>query len=397
MEVEECIKIVEENLSEIKESELVDIADSNGRVCACDVFSLINVPPYNKSAMDGYAVCYKDIETASRETPVVLDVIAEILAGDFKEVSYRKNAAVRVMTGSYIPDGFDTVVKQEDTDYGEDKVQIYTSLPFNMNYCPVGEDLKKGDAIIQKGTLITPLKIALMASCGISKVECKRQVHATVISTGTELTNAGETLAPGKIYSSISYMLSSSLKSAGVVVDEVCLVEDKEEEIIKKIQAKSDIIITTGGVSVGKKDLLPLVLESLKANLLFSRANIQPGTPTLAAMLGDKFLLCLSGNPYAAMVNYEIYIWNALSVLLGCKELRSKTKTATLQSPYNKINKNRRFIRAFYQDGKVTLPDSNNKSSVISNMTECNCFIDIPSGKAVAVGDEVTVVMMKCL
>ena len=405
MEIEEALSILENAVTPVEEKEDCQLSDAYGRIAAVDIFAPINVPPFAKSAMDGYAVRAADVAGASEDAPVQLKVRGQLFAGDWIEGPVVDAAAcsdglppaVRVMTGSPLPAGFDSVVMQEDTDYGEDTVLIYKSVRPGQNYCPVGEDIKKESLVLKAGSKIGRIHIGLLASLGIEKIQVRRKIRTAIISTGSELTEAGKPLAPGKIYSSIAPMLSSSINNSAVTkVIENQIVSDNEEEIagaIKNAVSQADIIITTGGVSVGKKDLLPLVLESLGVKKLFSQVNIKPGTPTRAGLLDGKLILSLSGNPYAALVNFDLYFYQAISLLTGCKELSLQKKEALLINPYEKISGRRCLLRACYEDGNVSIQLQNNKSSVISSMVDCNCYLDLPAGTSVKKGDRLQVWM----
>ncbi|EID85183.1 molybdenum cofactor synthesis domain-containing protein [Treponema sp. JC4] len=396
MELEEAVSILKNALAPLTETELCPLTQAHGRIAASDLYAPINVPPFAKSAMDGYAVRAADVAGASGETPVELKVTGQLFAGDWQE-NAPVEGAVRVMTGSPIPEGFDAVVMQEDTDYGEKKVLIYSPVRAGQNYCALGEDIKKDSLVLKAGTKIGRAHIGLLASLGIAEIEVRRKVKVAIITTGCELLEAGKALAPGKIYSSIAPMLSSAVLLAGQTVIENHIVSDDEKAIssaIKNAANTADIIITTGGVSVGKKDLLPAVLDSLTAKKLFSHVKIQPGTPTLVSLLNKRLILSLSGNPYAALANFDIYFYHAIAVLTGCPELAPQTKDAVLKSPYEKINKMRRLVRARYQDGYVSLPSQNHASSVISNLTECNCYLDAPATRRLSLNDKVRIIMI---
>ena len=407
MEIEEAVSILKNALKPIEETEFCPLSEAFGRIAACDVFAPINVPPFAKSAMDGYAVRAADVADAS-EAPVQLKVIGELFAGDWELPPVSTAAtcqsqstllpAVRVMTGSPVPEGFDAVVMQEDTDYGEDIVRIYKSVQPFQNYCAVGEDIKKDSLVLKSGSKIGRSHIGILASLGILEVEVLRKVKVAIISTGSELFQAGRPLPPGKIYSSIAPMLISSLQNADACLIKNQLVKDDEIEITSAIKDSAGIayiIITTGGVSVGKKDLLPDILNTLGTRKLFSHVNIQPGTPTLASLLDGKLILSLSGNPYAALANFDIYFYHAISVLNENPEIEPEKKTAILASDYEKINKMRRLVRARYEDGKVSLPANNHNSSVIGNLTGCNCYLDLPAQSHIKKGDKVEILMMK--
>lgn len=394
LEIEECLHRLLQEIKPMKRIESVPLMESLGRVLGEDIIAAEMVPPFPKSAMDGYAVRAEDIQGASKEQPVTLTVAGELLAGDYSELPYREKTAVRVMTGSYVPEGYDAVVRQEDTDYGEEIVTLYKSVPSGGNYCQMGEDIRKGDVVLQKGTRITSLHIGILASLGEAQIPVYKAAETAVISTGTELTAVGDRLLPGKIYSSISYLLAAEIGREGLRVwgpelcaDEEVLLEDR----LRLAAEQADLIITTGAVSVGKKDIVPTVLEHLGARILFRRANIQPGTPTLAAVFQGKVILALSGNPYAALANFEIYFWPAMAKLMHSDSFRTVTTEAVLDSDYHKVNHLRRFIRAYAEDGKVCIPSNTHASSVLYNLVQCNCFIDLESGRAVQRGDTVKI------
>ncbi len=394
LEIEECLERILDNISLSKNLIMVDIMDCHGMVLGEDVISGMMVPHFPKSAMDGYAVRAADVATASSDAPVKLHVIGELLAGDYEEIKYRENTAVRVMTGAYVPEGYDAVIKQEDTDYGEDVVEIRASIKPFMNYCKVGEDIRAGEVVIKKGTKLSSVHMGLMASLGIASVCVRKPVDVAIISTGSELIGIGEMIRPGKIYNSIAYMLVGALKKEGINVCSVTTCADEEDLLKSKLESAvgaADFVITTGAVSVGKKDIVPKVLADMGAKELFHGANIQPGTPTMASVLNGKVVLSLSGNPYAAMANFELYFWPAMAKMMGSESFDVKCEKVILASEYPKKNKLRRLIRAYAEDGMVTIPSSVHASSVIGNLTECNCFIDLEAGREVASGDEVMV------
>ncbi len=396
-EIEECLErmLRETCLQEVQE---VSLEEAVGCVLAETVYAGMSVPPFPKSAMDGYAVRAIDLAGASKENPVVLQVQGELLAGDYAEIICKEATAVRVMTGAYVPEGYDAVVKQEDTDYGEDCVSVYTETKSYMNYCKVGEDIREGDVVVEKGTRLSPVHIGLIAGVGQDNVQVYRPVKVAIICTGSELCEAGEPLPKGKIYNNISHILAAGIRREGLQVVSRQICADEELVLTEKLTealAVADVVITTGAVSVGKKDIVPDVLEGIGARILFRRANIQPGTPTTASVKEGKLILSLSGNPYAAIVNFEIYFWAVVARMMSNESFEVKKETAILQSEYDKVNRMRRFIRARAENGKVYLPTGVHASSVIQNLTECNCFIDLEPGRSVGVGDEVRIRYIK--
>lgn len=393
-ELEECLEALLTEINPIDKIESVNLTSACDRIIGEDIVAQMMIPPYPKSAMDGYAVRAEDTIGADREHPVQLQVVGELFAGDHEQLPCQPGCAVRVMTGSYVPEGYDAVIRQEDTDYGEEQVQVCRSITTGTNYCCVGEDIRKGDQILTQGTHLTALHIGLLASLGIYRVPVYKRIRCSILSTGSELMAPGLPLLPGKIYNSIAYMLQASMEKQGIQVPYMEICGDEKEELKKQLQKAlelADVVITTGGVSVGKKDLLPEVLEELGAKKIFSRANIQPGTPTIGSVLDGKVILSLSGNPYAAYANFEYYFWELSSYVSQDESLRVRTENAVLSSPYPKVNKLRRFVRAYAEEGRVTLPTAVHASSVLSNMRDCNCFIDIEPGRELRQGDEVRI------
>ena len=397
-EIEECLERLLEKIRRKETTISVPITECEGMILAEDIAAKMMVPPFPKSAMDGYAVRAADIAGASRENPVVLKVAGELLAGDYEEIPYVKKTAVRVMTGSFVPDGYDAVIRQEDTDYGETKVTVYREIAPFTNYCRTGEDIRAGETVIPANTRLTPLHLGLLASLGVDLVCVRQPAQIAILSTGTELTEVGSPLLPGKIYNSIAYILSADIRRQGLSVISMETCADEETLLTQKLLTaleKADFVITTGAVSVGKKDVMPAVLKSVGAEILFQRANIQPGTPTLASEIHGKMVLSLSGNPYAAIANFEVYFWAAMAKMMGNASYEPRRGKAVLRSEYKKVNRGRRLIRAFCRNGEVTLPASVHASSVIQNLTACNCFIDLEAGRAVQPGDEVRILYFK--
>lgn len=397
-ELEECLEALLAEIKPIDQTEYITLEDACDRVLSEDIFADMMIPPYPKSAMDGYAVRAEDTAGADREHPIRLQVAGELFAGDHVQIPCRSGYAVRVMTGSYVPEGYDAVIRQEDTDYGEEQVQIYRSITAGTNYCCVGEDIRKGEQIFAQGTHLTALHIGLLASLGIHKVPVYERIKCSILSTGSELMAPGTPLLPGKIYNSIAYMLRASMEKWGIVVPCMEICGDEKELLKEQLQRAlqlADIVITTGGVSVGKKDLLPDVLEELGAEKIFSHANIQPGTPTIGSVLDGKVILSLSGNPYAAYANFEYYFWELAAYFTQDASLKVRRERAVLSDPYPKINRLRRFVRAYAEDGRVTLSTAVHASSVLSNMRDCNGFIDIEPGRELHPGDEVKIQYFK--
>ena len=396
IELEPALEKILRAIEPQKKTHTIPLLEALGQISSEDIFSSVQVPAFNRSAMDGYAVVSANTTDASKESPIVLPVGEERLAGDYNEKYISPTVAVRVMTGACVPDGFDAVVKQEDTNCGEDKVEIYNEAKPFQNYSRAGEDIQINDRLISKMTKLTPVHLGILASAGIFEVNVFRPLKVGVVFTGDELETDKVSLKRGKIYNSNKYTLLGNLKILGCESIHIQLGDDAASvcEIIKKWIPLVDIMITTGGVSVGKKDIMHEVITRLGARKLFWRVNIQPGTPVLASTYKNKLILSLSGNPFAAFVNFELLVKPALNAMRHYPGLYIK-KRAILWDAYEKKSKKRRFLRAFYQDGTVFLPASHHESSIISNMKECNCLIDIPAGtERLKKGAKIQVVLM---
>lgn len=392
--VKESQKILKENIKTCRDMEKVSLYEAVDKILAEDLYSPINVPEFPKSAMDGYAVRSEDFIDLK---PKKLKVMDKVVAGDSIEISANKNTAIRIMTGGEIPRGYDAIVKQEDTDYGQDIVQI-NKIPKKYDfYCPMGEDIKKGELLIKKGTLIRGVHIGIIASVGLEKVNIIKPLKTSILSTGSELLAPGEKLEPGHIYGSTNYIMGTEILKSGIklVRSDICKddMESLEREILSELET-CDVLITTGGVSVGEKDLLPDVMKKIGAKELFRRINIKPGTPVMASKYEDKIILSFSGNPYASLVNFRVLYWPLVSSYYDSKDLDNKIIETKIASGYLKPSRLERYVRAKYSDGKVYLHDTH-KSSVISNLTDCNCFIIQKENTELEEGDKVDIILLE--
>ena len=397
MEIKEAKQLMIESAVGIsRDDEEISVLKCIGRVIAEDIVAPFSVPSFPKSAMDGYAVNSVDIRGATREKPVGLEVAGEMLAGDYKEIEYVPGRAVRIMTGAFVPQGYDAIVKQEDTDYGEDRVCVYKPVKAFANYCKVGEDIMMGETVIKANTVLTRAHVGMLASLGIVSVKVKQKPTVGILCTGSELLAPGDRPVPGKIFNSISYMLAASLEERGISYKTV-ICEDEVNAITENILNfldSCDVVITTGGVSVGKKDLLPQVINQIGATQLFKRVNIKPGTPTTASVREGKIILSLSGNPYAALCNFDYYFWDLIAHIADDENWKNKVVTAVLQDSYPKKENTKRFLRARIEDGVVSL-EKVNASSVISNLNQCNSYVIIDANREYKKGDEVMVLKIK--
>lgn len=371
--------------------ERVPLARSFGRRLAEDLFADHPVPHFRRSGVDGYAVLAADIECASPEHPVPLRVIEQIPSGTVPQKVVTTGHAARIMTGASLPEGADTVVMLEMTDtqpeHGElASVWIKKSLPAGQNVTPVAGEIKSGERLLEKGALIGPGEAAILATFGYSSVPVYGKPRAAIFSTGSELLNVEEPLSPSRIRNSNSYMLAAQVEAAGGVPlimpplpDDAKLVQKAIEEAF----TEADLVITSGGVSVGDYDVLVDVFGRWEGKLLFNKVSMRPGTPTSAALWKDKLLFALSGNPGASFVGFELFAKPALKALQGCATPHPETVTAFLDVDYDKGSAYPRYVRGTTRVENGTLwvrPAGLDKSSIMVSIKDADCLILLPAG-----------------
>ncbi len=398
IELEEAVSIMKESVCEIDETEEVHLEEADGMVLEEDIYAPFNNPPFDRSPLDGYAVIAEDTKNAGRDNPVKLKVIDEVFAGSFSKKTLKCKEAVRIMTGAKLPNGCNAVIKQENTDEGMDIVEIYEELKKHDNYCFEGEDVKKGTLLMKKGDVLTYIHIGILSGMGYVKVKVKRRLKAALLVTGDEVGVPGKPLMEGKIYDSNMHVFNSRLKGLGINVTACEIIGDDYKTVgdkIKEVMDNADIVITTGGVSVGKKDILHEALPYIGAETLYWKVNLKPGTPAMFSLYNDKPVLSLSGNPFASLATFELLGRPVLAKMSGNRRIDTKIVSALMASEFNKSSKVRRFIRAYYENGEVKLNSGKHSSGVLSSMIGCNALIDIKAGtEKLSIGDSVNVILI---
>lgn len=414
--VEQAMEQILQYTPVINETEEVELNKAGGRILAQDMVAEFNNPPFDRSPVDGYACKAEDLAGASSEHPVKLKVMEEIDAGQYSERAVEHGQAVRIMTGAAIPKGCDCCVYQERTDYGEDFVEIYTEQKQWDNYCFTGEDFKKGTTLLKKGTYIGYVEAAVLAGMGAAKVPVYRQPRIVLLTTGDEVVEPGNPLPAGKIYNSNMTMLSARLRELGIEPFYMEAVKDDPQimaEKLKEAAEQADMIITTGGVSVGKKDIMHESLRLLNAERIFWRVKMKPGMPTLFSVynkegsnesVSEKCMakvpvISLSGNPFGVAVTVELLIRPALEKMMQNPAIGLKEVTGVMADDFVKGIKGRRFIRAYWENGKFHLPNGLHSNGVLSSMAGCNCLIDTKTmedkeTKSLNIGDKVSAILL---
>jgi len=394
LELEEAAAVIRGHVGPIMETEPAELGRLCGRVCAEDVRAPFDIPPFNRSPLDGYAFRARDSAGASRESPAEFTVIEEIAAGQWPRQSVAPGAAVRLMTGAPIPEGADCVIRQEETDEGRHRVRVFKELSPFENFCRQGEDTARGELLIRLGERLNYVQAGLLAGAGISSLRVFRRPRVLLVVTGDELwlPALGEP-PPGKIYSSNHALLAARLGELGAeaLTAEPC--EDDGRAIAGRIAEaaeKADLVITTGGVSVGVRDLVPEALESLGAATFFHGVNLKPGGPAMFSLHGRLPVLSLSGNPFAALATMELLARPALAVMARNGALELQYENGVLENGFPTPSPGRRFLRGAAGRGRVRLADGSHSSGVLGSMRGCNCLVDIPAGTGpLKAGDEV--------
>ena len=385
--LEEALEILNKNTKALK-SEVVSIKDSLKRVLYGDVKSKINNPPFNKSVFDGYAFKSEDSKGTSKENPIDLKIVDEIFAGMWPEIEIKSGEDIRIMTGAPIPAGADCVLKQEETERQGDLVKIFKEMKSNENISFMGEDIRIGETLIKKGKRLDYADLGIMASSGISEVLVYKKPKVSIISTGDEVCDINSTLKPGKIYDSNLYSLSARIEELGYNVLSMEHVGDnilKIGEAIEKAFEKSDIVFTTGGASVGEKDLMQKVSESIGFERLFWKIKIKPGSAVVCSKRQEKILISLSGNPNAALTTFELLGKSVLKKLEGEEEnINIKREKGVLMDSFNKKSPQRRFLRGnvIYDEkgAKVYITQIKSGNGILSSLLNANCLIEIEKG-----------------
>ncbi|MFB5082596.1 molybdopterin molybdotransferase MoeA [Symbiobacterium thermophilum] len=365
--------------------ERVPLEDALGLVLAEDVHAPEPLPAFARSGMDGYAVRSADTLGATREQPVVLRPVGVIPAGHPREAELAPGTTVAIMTGGAVPPGADAVIRLEEVRVTPEGVLVFRPVPPMENVAPVGEDVREGELILEAGHLIRPQEINLLAALGILEVPVFARPRVGILSTGDELVPAHQTPGPGQIRNSNSPGVAALVRAAGGVPIVLGVARDVTEVIAGMLReaAGCDLILTTGGVSVGRFDVVREALTILGAEQLFWRVSIKPGTPVCASVLEGRLVIGLSGNPAAAITDFDLLVRPLLDHLLGRRRLGLRAAEGVLDQPVLKTAGVTRYLRArAYNgpDGEIRLDTSMaQRAGVLSSMSHANAYAVVPA------------------
>ena len=396
--LESALALMLSQAQTVRETEDVSLSAALGRVAAQDVLAPVQAPPFDRSPLDGYCLHSGDIAAASPEIPARLSVVGEACAGCTERFHVPEGCALRVITGAPVPPECDCVVRQEDTDEGMNTVRVFRPVGHGKNVCYAGEDVARGDCVLHRGEAVTAAHIGVLASLGVTRVTVYRRVRAVLLSTGDELVQPGQMLTYGQIYDANRAVLTARLAELGVEAMALDSAEDEPETVARLLEEaarSADVLITTGGVSVGKKDIMHRVLPCMGARRLFWKVAMKPGSPLLCGVYQDRLMICLSGNPFAALACFEVFASPVLRKLAGQTEVSLRRGKGRLTGGFPKASPGRRLIRARCEGDCVRLTGSNHSSGSLFSMIGCNCLIDIPAGSGpLQEGDEVEVILL---
>jgi molybdopterin molybdotransferase len=305
----------------VTETEEIELINSLNRTLAQEVRAPFNVPPFNNSAMDGFAVLANDLENASVYEPVILDIVDDVRAGYVSCKCVSSGKTIRIMTGAPVPEGADSVVPVEDTKLLDNgKISIAKKFIKGSHIRLSGEDILKGESILTKGDRISPVFMGLLASVGMAQVKVYKRPSVGILATGDEIVDIHEKPGKGQIYSSNTYTLLGQITETGARGINLGIVRDSKSDLKQRFEQgleKSDILCTTGGVSVGDYDYVREVLTAIGYDEIFWRVAMKPGKPLSFGRIGDKFVFGLPGNPVSSMIVFEEFIRPFLLKIMG--------------------------------------------------------------------------------
>lgn len=380
--LEESIEILKSiNISE--KTEYVSLLESINKVSAKDLYSKINNPPFNKSAMDGYALNVDKGMCKNNK----LQVIGTVHAGEVFKNDVNKNQAIKIMTGAKIPYMCNAVIKKEDVLVKDNEIILLKDVKLNENVCLMGEDIVSNQLLVTKGTKLDYANIGILASSGINEVCVYKKTKIALITTGDELVDISQSLDDGKIYNSNKYSIIARLYELGYNCEVIEHINDDYKNIGDKISSLSktfDIIITTGGASVGDKDLIEDATKYINGEILFKKVNIKPGSAVLTSKKNNAIIFSLSGNPNAALTTFELLVKPMIERLNGNNVDFLKTEVAILKEDYNKKSNVRRFLRGrlYIEEGvqQVDITQTKSGNGIISSIIGSNCLIEVEKG-----------------
>jgi molybdenum cofactor synthesis domain-containing protein len=384
--------------------EEVALLEAHNRVLSNDVVSTLDIPPFNRSTVDGYATNAEDTFGGDENQPVKLKVSGSVIVGEQPKVVLAKGEAIEIVTGAPIPEGANAVVMVEDTEREGDELHVYSAVTINENVMKKGSDIKKGEEVLKKGQVLGSSEIGVLSALGLTKVKVLKIPIVAVLSTGGEVTEPGKALAAGKIYDINAYSISTAVIESGAKPVYFGVVPDDKKALSKAMQtalASSDMLITSGGVSVGPCDYTPQIVDSLgKPGIVVYGIAVKPGKPTTVGFVGDKPVFSLPGHPTSALLIFYLLARPLIQRLAGRPVAAMKTVRAFAGSRMFSAKGRRTFVMVnleFDEDCRlIAEPVETGASGAITTLAKADGFVEIPENEQfVDVDEEVAVLLFR--
>ena len=349
------------------------------------IASTVDLPGFDNSAMDGYAVCFDDVATASTDQPVHLPVVGEVAAGQSSLFAMSPGTAVRIMTGAPIPQGADSVVAVEQTDGGVATVRINEAPTLGKHIRRRGEDVLAGDVLLEEGTVLGPRQLGLLASIGRATVSARPRPRVVIMSTGSELREPGTPLGHDSIYDANSYMIAAAARKTGAIAYRVGIVSDDPQEFADALSdqlVRADLVVTSGGVSKGQYDVVKEVLSEL-GTVAFGEVAMQPGKPQGFGVVGEDAtpIFTLPGNPVSSYVSFEVFVAPAIRRMMGRTPYRRPLVRAMCDKTFSSAPGKRQFVRGLFEidpKGAHIAPVGGHGSHLLGDLSDANALIVVP-------------------
>lgn len=386
--VQEAFSILENNLPVLVEMEC-SLFEARKHILAESLFSPINMPPFRQSAMDGYALCLHDI--------LVYEIIGEIKAGDSHSVELLPGQAIKIFTGAAVPDSAQAVIQIEKVAASGTQLLLdILALP-ETNVRPIGEQISAGDLVLEKGTVLNAAAIGYLAGLGFTKVKVFQKPKVGIVVTGNELSKPGKPLEYGKVYESNGIMLQSALMDGFYDTVTLYEVNDDFENTKNKLQEAltvNDVVLVSGGISVGDYDFVARALKELQVKTLFYKVNQKPGKPLFAGKLNNKMVFALPGNPAACLTCFYVYVLPTLNILSGAEIHYEQTVLLPIAHDYEVKNTRSQFLKAIISNGETQVL-SHQESSMLNSFSVANGLIYLSDGNyELKKGDKVAVYLL---
>ncbi len=358
------------------------LLETLGLPVVADITSPLSLPNFDNSAMDGYAVVFRDVADATAERPAHLPVVGEIAAGQTTIHAMSPGTAVRIMTGAPIPTGCNAVVPVEHTDDGIARVLIHVAPTEGQHIRRAGEDILKGDVILKAGDRMDPRKVGLLASVGLGRVATRPRPRVVIMSTGSELVEPGEPLGRDSIHDSNSYLLAATARHAGAIAYRVAAAPDDPETFVEALSdqlVRADLVVTSGGVSKGTHDVVKEALAKL-GTVSFHEVAMQPGKPQGFGVIGEDEtpIFTLPGNPVSAYVSFELFVVPALRKMMGRAPLSRPLVRAQLTTTVTSLKARRQYLRGIFEPrpgGSTVTPVGGAGSHLMGGLSQANALI----------------------